>query len=270
MLTLFTTKKLILPLLLLIMGGEVYGQISITTLGAANTQNFNGLANSGTAQSPLSGWEMAEAPGYDDLYDAGDGSSSTAGIYSYGIGTNSDRAWGSLTASLAEPMIIGVKYTNDAAQNISSVTIQYTGEQWRLGSTSLSDKLNFEYSTDATSVTDNGATWIAVTSLDFTSPVTTGTIGALDGNSVANRTTLSANIAVNIPTTTGFIFIRWRDQQLGSNDHALAIDDLSLTAYANLTSGTYADLMVDGTMTLGGDITISGSTTFINGSSIVD
>jgi hypothetical protein len=271
MLTLFTTtKKLILPLLLLIMGGEVYGQISITSLGAANTQNFNGLANSGTAQSPLSGWEMAEPPTYDDLYDAEDGSSSTAGIYSYGTGTNSDRAWGSLTASLTEPMIIGVKYTNNTAQNISSVTIQYSGEQWRLGQTSLSDKLIFEYSTDATSVTDNGATWIAVTSLDFTSPVTTGTIGALDGNSVANRTTLSANIAVNIPTTTGFIFIRWRDQQLGSNDHALAIDDLSLTAYANLTSGTYADLMVDGTMTLGGDITISGSTTFINGSSIVD
>ena len=249
---------------------NVHGQISIATLGTANTENFNGLASSGTGLSPLSGWEIAEPPSGDGFYDAEDGSTSISGIYSFGTGINTDRAWGSLTASLSEPMIIGAKYTNNTAQNISSIAIQYTGEQWRLGSIGLSDKLNFEYSTGATSITDNSATWIPVSVLDFVSPVTTGTVGSLDGNLSGNRTTLSANIAVNVSASTGFIYIRWRDQQLGTSDHALSIDDLSLTAYANLTTGTYAELMVDGTMTLGGDINISGSTTFINSSSKIN
>ena len=249
---------------------NVHGQISIATLGAANTENFNGLASSGTGLSPLSGWEIAEPPSGDGFYDAEDGSTSISGIYSFGTSINTDRAWGSLTASLSEPMIIGAKYTNNTAQNISSIAIQYTGEQWRLGSIGLSDKLNFEYSTGATSITDNSATWIPVSVLDFVSPVTTGTVGSLDGNLSGNRTTLSANIAVNVSASTGFIYIRWRDQQLGTSDHALSIDDLSLTAYANLTTGTYAELMVDGTMTLGGDINISGSTTFINSSSKIN
>lgn len=260
----------LLCLLFHIIGVKVYGQISIVTLGTANTQNFNGLINTGTNQSPLSGWEIAEPPSGDDLYDAGDGSATASGIYSFGTGTNTDRAWGSLTASLSEPMIIGVKYTNNTSQNISSIAIQYTGEQWRLGSIGNSDKLNFEYSTNATSITDNGANWIPVNGLDFVSPTTTGASGALDGNAVANRTILSANIAVNVLASTGFIFIRWRDQQLGVNDQALAIDDLSLTAYANITTGNYAELIVDGTMALGGDININGSTTFINSSSKID
>ena len=263
-------KAILLYFLLHTLGVKVYSQISIATLGNAITQNFDALANSGTNQSPLSGWEIAEPPSGDDLYDAGDGSSSTSGIYSFGTGTNTDRAWGSLTASLSEPMIIGVKYTNNTIQNISSVTIQYTGEQWRLGTIGLSDKLNFEYSTNATSITDNGADWIQVIGLDFVSPVTTGVVGTLDGNALANRTAKSANIAISIPASTGFLYIRWRDQQLGANDHALGVDDLSLTAFANLTTGTYADLIVDGTMALGGDITISGSTTFVNSSSKID
>lgn len=270
MLKLFTTTKtLFFTTFVFLFTNSLKAQVSITTLGSAYNQNFDGLANTGTGFAPVTGWEISEPPSGDDLCDAGDGSSSTSAIYSFGTGTNTDRAIGSITGSLSEPMLFGAKFTNNTGQNISSISIQFTGEQWRLGQNSLTDKLFFEYSTDASSLVA-GATWIPISALDFTSPITTGTPGALDGNLTANRTTLTANIAVNIPATTGFVYIRWRDQQAGTNDHGLAIDDFSLTAYANLTTGTYPEIMVDGTLTLSGDITITGTTNFINGSSKLD
>jgi hypothetical protein len=268
MFTLFsTTKNLILFIFILTIGNKVTGQISITSLGVANSQNFDGLNNTGTA-SIISNWEVSE-PLLDGASDAGDGTSTTAGLYSFGTGTNADRALGSLTSASVEPILIGAKFTNNTGQNISSISIQYSGEQWRLGSNALTDKLIFEYSTDAASV-GSSSTWIPVTALDFTSPITTGTPGALDGNLTANRTTITANLAVNIPSTTGFIYIRWRDQQIGSDDHCLGIDDFTLTAYTNLTSGTYPEMMIDGTLTLAGDITITNTTNFINSSSKLD
>ncbi len=267
MLKLFTTTKTFFIATFAFLGTvTLNAQVSITTLGSAYNQNFDGLANTGSGFAPVTGWEISEPPSGDDLCDAGDGSSTNHGIYSFGTGSNTDRALGSLTASLNEPMLIGARFDNNTGQNISSIVIQFTGEQWRLGQNSLSDKLFFEYSTDAGSL-GAGATWIPISALDFTSPITTGTPGSLDGNLSGNRTTLTANIAVNIPATTGYVYIRWRDQHAGTNDHGLGIDDFSLTAYANLATGTYPEMMVDGTLTLAGDITITGTTNFINGSS---
>ncbi len=264
-----TTKTLFITTFTLFITINAKAQVSISALGAAYNQNFDGLANTGTGFSPVTGWEIAEPPIGDDFCDAGDGSSAVSGIYSFGTGTNTDRALGSITGSLNEPMLIGAKFTNGTGVNISSISIQYTGEQWRLGQTLLSDKLIFEYSTDAGNLGASG-TWVQVTALDFTSPITSGSVGALDGNLTANRTTITANLAVNIPATTGFIYIRWRDQQVGTNDHCLGIDDFSLTAYANLTAGSYPEMMVDGTLTLAGNVTVTGTTNFISGSSKID
>lgn len=269
MFKLFTTTKTLLIASFAFLGSlTLNAQVSITTLGSAYNQNFDGLVTTGTG-SIVSGWEISE-PTLDGSIDANNGGTSSAGIYSFGSGTNSDRSLGSITSTSSQPMIIGAQFANGTGVNISSISIQYTGEQWRLGQNSLTDKLIFEYSTDANSIDDAGATWIPISALDFTSPITTGTPGSLDGNLTANRTTITANIAVNIPATTGSIYIRWRDQQAGTDDHALGIDDFSLTAYANLTTGTYPEIEVDGTLTLSGDITITGTTNFINGSSKLD
>ena len=84
----------------------------------------------------------------------------------------------------------------------TSLEIAYTGEQWRLGTASRADRIDFEYSTDATTLS-NG-TWTGVDTLDFTSPFTT-TTGALDGNAAANRTAISSTISsLNIPAGATF------------------------------------------------------------------
>lgn len=269
MLKLFTTTKTLLILsFVLLSSGKSIAQISIPALNSAVTENFSSLGNTGSSFAPITGWDISEPPSGDDMCAAGDGSSSTNGIYSFGTGTNTDRALGSITASLNEPMIFGAKFQNNTSQAILSITVQYTGEQWRLGQSGLTtDKLIFEYSTDATNL-GNG-TWTEVSSINFTAPVTTGTVGALDGNLTGNRTTLSANIAVNV-AASGTIFIRWRDQQYGTNDHGLAIDDFSITAHGNLTSGTYTDAVIDGTLPLGGNVTLTGTTIFVNSSSKLD
>ena len=75
-------------------------------------------------------------------------------------------------------------------------------------------------------------TWTSVAALDFTSP-DTGTMGAKDGNSAAEHTSLSAVIAgLNIPAGATF-WIRWVDTDASSSDDGLAIDDFSISATSN-------------------------------------
>lgn len=268
MLKLFTTTKTLLILsFALFSSGKSFAQISITALNSAVTENFTGYLNSSSG-SILTNWQMIEANLMDNTVDPSDGSSSTSGIFSFGTSTNTDRALGSITGSSLQPMIFGVQFQNNTSQTISSISIQYTGEQWRLGQNGLTtDKLIFEYSTDATSL--GTGTWVEVSSLNFAAPITTGTVGALDGNLTGNKTTLSANIAVNI-ATSGTVFIRWRDQQAGTDDHGLAVDDFSVTAYGNLTPGTYTDANILGTFVLGGNVSLTGTTVFVNSSSKLD
>src|SRR5262249_35842949 len=110
--------------------------------------------------------------------------------------------------------------------------VSYTGEQSRKGATGTvaADRLDFQYSTNATSLTTG--TWTDVNSLDFNSPITTGASGALNGNLAANRTALSFTITP-VSIAPGATFrIRWPDFDRGgpgTADDGLGVDDFSLT-----------------------------------------
>src|SRR5581483_11794474 len=122
---------------------------------------------------------------------------------------------------------IGASYTNNTGATITSLLISYTGEQWRLGSVGRTDQLDFQISTDATSLTTG--TWTDVNALDFIAPVQTGATGGLDGNSAANRTAISSTISgLNIANGAGF-WIRWTDFDATGADDGLAVDDFCLT-----------------------------------------
>jgi len=113
---------------------------------------------------------------------------------------------------------------------VTSLVISYTGEQWRHGGGTGSDQLDFQYSTDATNLT-NGS-WTDVDQLDFVSPITTGAARSLNGNAAANRTVKSFTIPVSITDGTTFR-IRLLDFDRGGSavaDSGLAVDDFSLTA----------------------------------------
>ena len=206
---------------------QAAGSISLTTLGSPYTQDFDSLANSGTSSAVPTGWEFAESgTNANTTYTAGTGSSNTGDTYSFGPGGSSERAFGGLlSGSLVST--IGAQFTNDTGTDITALSISYIGEQWRLGATGRTDRLDFQYSIDASSLT-NG-TWIDIDELDFNGPISTGTVGALDGNAAANRANLNHTITgLNIPEGATF-WIRWLDFNASGADDGLAIDDFSLT-----------------------------------------
>ena len=160
--------------------GEPYG------LRRAYTQDFNTLAASGTSSSVPLGWDFAETgTNANTTYTAGSGSGNTGDTYSFGVPAVAERAYGGLLSGNLIPTI-GASFTNDIGSAIVSANISYTGEQWRVGTLAREDRLDFQYSIDATSLTTG--TWTNVDSLDFVAPTTTGVIGQLDGNAAPNRT----------------------------------------------------------------------------------
>jgi DNA/RNA endonuclease G (NUC1) len=206
--------------------------VSISTFGSAVTQDFNSLVSSGTgtlAANTPAGWGFSESgTNANTIYTAGTGSSNTGDTYSFGSAASpSDRALGQLrSGSLIS--ILGGTFKNDTGGTITSLNIAYTGEQWRLGATgrTIAERMDFQYSTNATSLTTG--TWIDVNSLDFTPPVTTGTVGLLDGN--ANHVLLNSNITGLSITAGATFWIRWTDVDATGADDGLAIDDFSVTA----------------------------------------
>ncbi|MBK9051066.1 MAG: Ig-like domain-containing protein [Chloroflexi bacterium] len=194
-------------------------------------------------------------------YTAGTGSSATGDTYSFGATGNSERAFGGLQSGSLTPTI-GSSFTNNTGQTITSLDIAYMGEQWRLGATGRQDRLDFQYSLNATSLT-TGA-WTNVDSLDFNAPITTGTAGALDGNLPANRVNVSASITGLSILDGSTFWIRWTDFNATGADDGLAVDDFSLTANGtsadaapSVTSTTPADS--DTNVAVNADITINFS-----------
>ncbi|OYV06160.1 MAG: PEP-CTERM sorting domain-containing protein, partial [Verrucomicrobiales bacterium VVV1] len=204
------------------------GAISVTYNGSYS-QNFDTLASSGTANTALpTDWAFSEiGTGANTTYAADTGALTTGNTYSYGGTGSGERALGGLQSNAVAPTF-GAVFKNDITGGTTiDLTLSYTGEQWRLGATGRVDRLDFQYSTNATSLTTG--TWTDVNALDFTAPVTTGTVGALNGNLTANRVSISSTFTMTIAEGANF-WIRWNDFNPTGSDDGLAIDDLSITA----------------------------------------
>jgi trimeric autotransporter adhesin len=199
---------------------------AIPYTGTTYTQNFNTLATSGLATYVVSGWGLFETGTNANFsYSASDGTPNSGNTYSFGTGTNADRAFGGLRSGSLIPLV-GGKFINNTGSTVNSLTVTYTGEQWRSGTASRVDKLDFQYSTDATSLSTG--TWTDVDALDFTSP-NNAAVGALDGNLSANRVTKTFALnGISIPAGSVFFF-RWQDFDASGADDGLGIDDFSLS-----------------------------------------
>lgn len=208
---------------------------NVSLTNVTYTQNFDALSNTGTSSALPTGWLFNETgTNQNTLYTASDGTANSGDTYSFGATGSTERAFGTLqSGSLIST--IGCGFTNNTGATITSITITFTGEQWRLGNVTTGrnpDSLLFQYSTDATSLTTG--TWINASALNFSSPVIAGTAGALVGNTAPNRTeNITSTITVSIPNGSTF-YIRWNDFNISSSDDGLGIDDFSLTP--NITS----------------------------------
>ena len=216
---------------------EAAAQVSLTTFGVPYTQDFNTLPASGSAtwtnNSTIPGWFHART-GTGTTIVANNGSSNAGNLYSYGTGTSSERALGSVGSGNAAvgSLFWGVRLQNNTGSTITQLDVAYTGEQWR-NSAAATQTVLFSYIAGSPTVTGSLAEFqsagVAVAALNFASPVTGGAAGALDGNLAANRTAISFSITgLSIPNGTE-IMLRWADSDHVGADHGLSIDDFSVT-----------------------------------------
>ncbi|MET0650068.1 MAG: hypothetical protein ABW208_25960 [Pyrinomonadaceae bacterium] len=228
--------------------------INVNTLGTPITQNFDTLPASGSAtwtnDSTLPGWYHART-GTGTTIVANNGSSNAGNLYSYGCtsavapcnvapNATTDRALGSLGSGNAAigNLFWGIRLTNNTGATITSLDVSYVGEQWR-NSAAAAQTVAFSYLVGSPTVTGSLAEFqsagVAVAALDFTSPITGGSAGELNGNLAANRTAKTATISgLNIPNGTE-IMLRWSDPDHTGADHGLSIDDFSVTANGTAT-----------------------------------
>lgn len=200
----------------------------IGSLGTPYSENFDTLASSGTSSTMPAGWSFLETgTSANTVYTAGTGSGNAGDTYSFGATGSSERALGGLQSGNVIPLF-GLAILNSAGSTISGLVITYTGEQWRLGAAGRVDRLDFQYSTDATSL--SSGTWTDFNALDFTAPTTSGTLGALNGNAALNQTTISSTISGLSWANGSTIWLRWSDLNATGADDGLGIDNFSLTA----------------------------------------
>lgn len=215
-----------------------YASMVINALNIPVLQDFNGLVNSGTSSAMPNGWAFSESgtsSRKDGMYAAGIGSSDNGDTYSFGASGSNDRALGGLLSGTLSPTF-GVEVKNETAGTIVRLVVSYTGEQWRLGTSGRADRLDFQYSTAATALDNGNGTWTDVNSLDFSSPITLGSVGALNGNDAANRLFRSATISGLSVAPGATIWFRWTDFNALGADDGLAVDDFSITAVPEPTT----------------------------------
>lgn len=236
-------RKLYSLLATLVVALISFGQVSvpIPLTGGTYTQDFNSLALSGTSGMTPAGWGFLESgTNANTSYTAGTGSSNAGDTYSFGAAGSTERAFGGLLSGSLTPTL-GAAFVNQTGATLTTVTISFTGEQWRFGATGRTDRLDFQYSTDATSLSTG--TWTNKDELDFSAPVSAGTVGAKDGNDPAFRSTVSFTLtSLSIPADATF-FIRWTDFNASGSDDGLAIDDFSLSLGSNHADVTAPTLL---------------------------
>jgi len=244
-------------------------QISLT--GATYSQNFNNLGTTTGAvtggslnnrDASLNGWYFVESgSGSNTTITAGTGSAATGDTYNLGTSGGADRSLGGLQSGSNIPTI-GFYFTNNTGATITSLTISYFGETWRVGTINRSDRLDFQYSTDATSLTTGN--WIDFDNLDYANPGQS-TLGTT-GGTILHSATISNTITGLTIANGATFFIRWNDFSATGADDAIGVDDFSLTAtltYFPLTGAT--DLSQTNNWT--GDINGGAGTAPVNFSS---
>lgn len=169
-------------------------------------------------------------------YTVGAATSANGYLYNAGHSENTaDRALGMIYSSTTGPLAVGLRFVNNTGAEIKSLTVAYTGEQWRVGGsvgTVFENVLEFGYmvADRATNIRNGG--YISVPALDFVSP-NTGLVSIqspVDGNLASNSRVLNETFNVSIPAGSE-VMLRWIDRTDDEGyDHLLAIDDLSVTA----------------------------------------
>lgn len=207
-------------------------------------QNFNTLPATGTATMTLEGWTSN-----DMTLAATDGSapndSAPLGSMSFGVTGSSERALGSQKSGTGAYNYFALQLLNESGAAITSVTISYYVETWRIGGSVVGSdaldyqKWDFAYSLNATAY--NVGTYTEFDALDGYSTrainrTASGTsfvnsVTQVNGNLSENRALVTATLTLDTPwAANSSLWLRWGDFNDTGYDTGLGIDDLSVTA----------------------------------------
>ena len=235
----------------------------ILTLGVPDIENFNSL---GTGNVNVS--DGSTIPGFysertvgelnPNLFTATADPGNTPGLYNFGSATLPlDRAAGTLAGAATGTNYLGLHYINTTSFPIGSISVTYTGEQWRDGNGAETLAFSYQIGNSLTSLT--AGAWTTVASLNFAATNFSGT-GARDGNAAINRAVLTANIPVNIPVG-GEVMLRWADNAEGGQATGFGIDDVSvsiITVSAGESSISGEVATANGSGIRGASVTVQG------------
>jgi len=240
-------KVYLLIILALPISAAIHAQFDINAVSTNYTEDFNTLTNgTWTDGTTVTGWyAKTDNTATIATYGANTGTTTAGGLYAYGVaGTNplSERALGFVSSNAftggsgTGKGYIGWRLRNNTGSAISSITVTWTGEQWRKENNAAAHTLSLYYQTGTTVTNLTAGTWTAAPST-FTSPITGATAAtALDGNAGANRVAgISVTITVAIAAGDE-IMLRWEDLNDASNDHFMAIDDVTINAAPGITN----------------------------------
>jgi predicted extracellular nuclease len=222
-------------------------QVSLT--GSTYTQDFNG-----TPAAVPAGWAFAESgTNANAAFSSGTGSSNTGDTYF--LGTGGEWAFGGLQSGSLVPTV-GVGFTNNTGSTITSLAVTYTGETWRVGTASRSDRLDFQYSLNGTSLTTG--TWTDFNALDYANPGQAAGSGSLQHSALVTGTITGLSIA---PGAT--FYLRWASFDASGADDALGVDDFSMTVTGSGggVAPTISLSPVDQTVTAGAIVQFLGAAT---------
>ncbi|MDP2300942.1 MAG: T9SS type A sorting domain-containing protein [Ignavibacteria bacterium] len=232
------------PILFIGLNQVGWGQISISSDTYEYVQDFNTLGTiAGTWENgtTLSGWyARTDLTSSITTYGANTGSTTTAGLYSFGVASNANRSLGYAASNAYTGAAgtgkgyVGVRFVNNTGSTITTIPISFTGRQWRKENNAAVHTLTFDYQVSASEITDpSTGSWTNVEALTFSSPIVGATSAtAIDGTTSGNYSTLNATISLTLPAGSEIMF-RFVDLNDSGNDHQLAIDDFILNSGAS-------------------------------------
>ncbi len=234
----FVFLFIVVILMVLLLPFLGYSQYSLNT--TTYSQDFNGLGtgnstvsggNMNLINASLNGWYFYETgTNANTTITAGTGSSNSGDTYNFGLTGNSDRALGGLQSGTLIPLY-GFYFKNNTGSTITSLTFNYTGEVWRVGSINRTDEIDFQYSTNAASLTTG--TWSStIASLSYIDAAQTSTAS---GSIIQSANISNSLTGLNITAGATF-FIKWVDKTASGADDGMAIDNFSFTCNTGPTS----------------------------------
>ncbi|MFM9051101.1 MAG: hypothetical protein ACKOKF_02110, partial [Bacteroidota bacterium] len=251
---------------------------NISYAGGSYSQDFNGLPSSGSTgmtgfgwgpyylstpavnASNLTGWQHTAIAGTttDVVFAIENGTGTGGGLKSYGPTGSNHRALGSLASGGSTPAF-GSVFVNNTGGPLTTVTISYTGQQWRNGGDGTPNQLFFSYQVGGTDI--SSGIFSSYAPLNFQAPVSGGASGPLDGTQSANQTQVSATFTLYTNWLPGqTLVIRWLDNNDSGLDEGMAIDDLTFSA-----QGPTTPLAQDSTVSFYNVLTTSMDVSWLNG-----